>query len=100
MLKMTGICKAYRSEVLEIFALRDLSIHVREGEFIAVTGRRPDPASLEFGPSSPALAIETSRSSLVPPNSTAIFKPADLLPSQNVVEMAAIWREAVALLPT
>ena len=38
MLKMTGICKAYRSEVLEIFALRDLSIHVREGEFIAVTG--------------------------------------------------------------
>lgn len=38
MLKMTGICKAYRSEILEIFALRDLSIHVREGEFIAVTG--------------------------------------------------------------
>jgi putative ABC transport system ATP-binding protein len=38
MLKMTGICKAYRSEVLETFALRDLSIHVREGEFIAVTG--------------------------------------------------------------
>jgi putative ABC transport system ATP-binding protein len=38
MLKMTGICKAYRSEVLEIFALRDLSIHVRAGEFIAVTG--------------------------------------------------------------
>jgi putative ABC transport system ATP-binding protein len=38
MLKMTGISKAYRSEVLEIFALRDLSIHVREGEFIAVTG--------------------------------------------------------------
>ena len=38
MLKMTGICKAYRSEVMEIFALRNLSIHVREGEFIAVTG--------------------------------------------------------------
>jgi putative ABC transport system ATP-binding protein len=38
MLKMTGISKAYRSEVLQIFALRDLSIHVREGEFIAVTG--------------------------------------------------------------
>jgi putative ABC transport system ATP-binding protein len=38
MLKMTGICKAYRSQVLETFALRDLSIHVREGEFIAVTG--------------------------------------------------------------
>jgi putative ABC transport system ATP-binding protein len=38
MLKMTGVSKAYRSEVLEIFALRDLSIVVREGEFIAVTG--------------------------------------------------------------
>jgi putative ABC transport system ATP-binding protein len=38
MLKMRGVSKAYRSEVLEIFALRDLSIHVREGEFIAVTG--------------------------------------------------------------
>jgi putative ABC transport system ATP-binding protein len=38
MLKMTGVSKAYRSEVLEIFALRDLSILVREGEFIAVTG--------------------------------------------------------------
>jgi putative ABC transport system ATP-binding protein len=35
---MTGVSKAYRSEVLEIFALRDLSIDVREGEFIAVTG--------------------------------------------------------------
>ncbi len=38
MLKMNGVSKAYRSEVLEIFALRDLSITVREGEFIAVTG--------------------------------------------------------------
>lgn len=38
MLKMTGISKAYRTEVLEIFALRNFSIHVREGEFIAVTG--------------------------------------------------------------
>lgn len=38
MFKMTGVSKAYRSEVLEIFALRDLSIHVREDEFIAVTG--------------------------------------------------------------
>jgi putative ABC transport system ATP-binding protein len=38
MLKMTRVSKAYRSEVLEIFALRDLSIHIREGEFIAVTG--------------------------------------------------------------
>jgi putative ABC transport system ATP-binding protein len=38
MLKMTGVSKAYRSEVLEMFALRGLSIHVREGEFVAVTG--------------------------------------------------------------
>jgi putative ABC transport system ATP-binding protein len=38
MLKMTGVSKAYRSEVLEIFALREISIHVREGEFVAVTG--------------------------------------------------------------
>jgi len=38
MLKMTGISKAYQTEVLEIFALRNFSIHVREGEFIAVTG--------------------------------------------------------------
>ena len=38
MLKMTGVSKAYRSEALEIFALRGLSIHVKEGEFVAVTG--------------------------------------------------------------
>lgn len=38
MLKMTGLSKSYRTEVLQLFALRDLSIHVREGEFIAVTG--------------------------------------------------------------
>jgi putative ABC transport system ATP-binding protein len=38
MLKMTGVSKSYRSAALEIFALRKLSIHVREGEFIAVTG--------------------------------------------------------------
>jgi putative ABC transport system ATP-binding protein len=38
MLKMNGVSKTYRSDVLEIFALRDFSIHVRKGEFIAVTG--------------------------------------------------------------
>jgi putative ABC transport system ATP-binding protein len=38
MLKMTGVSKAYRSAVLETFALRDLSIEVRKGEFIAITG--------------------------------------------------------------
>ncbi len=38
MLKMTNLSKAYRTEVLETYALRDFSIHVREGEFVAVTG--------------------------------------------------------------
>jgi putative ABC transport system ATP-binding protein len=38
MLEMIHLSKAYRSEVLEIFALRDFSIHIAEGEFIAVTG--------------------------------------------------------------
>src|SRR5271168_4084246 len=38
MLKMTHLSKAYRTEVVETYALRDFSIHVREGEFIAVTG--------------------------------------------------------------
>jgi putative ABC transport system ATP-binding protein len=35
---MTHLSKAYRTEVVETFALRDFSIHVREGEFVAVTG--------------------------------------------------------------
>ena len=38
MLKMTHLSKAYRTEVVETYALRDFSIHVREGEFVAVTG--------------------------------------------------------------
>ncbi len=38
MLKMTQLSKAYRTEVVETYALRDFSIHVREGEFVAVTG--------------------------------------------------------------
>jgi putative ABC transport system ATP-binding protein len=38
MLKMTHLSKAYRTEVLETYALRDFSIHVKEGEFVAVTG--------------------------------------------------------------
>src|SRR5271170_7707536 len=38
MLKMTHLSKAYRTEVVETFALRDFSIHVRQGEFVAVTG--------------------------------------------------------------
>jgi putative ABC transport system ATP-binding protein len=38
MLKMTHLSKAYRTEVVETYALRDFSIHVRPGEFVAVTG--------------------------------------------------------------
>src|SRR3974377_1144079 len=38
MLKMPHLSKAYRTEVGETFALRDFSVHVRAGEFVAVTG--------------------------------------------------------------
>ncbi|MGO9946757.1 MAG: ABC transporter ATP-binding protein [Steroidobacteraceae bacterium] len=38
MLKMTQLSKAYRTEVVETYALRDFCILVREGEFVAVTG--------------------------------------------------------------
>ena len=38
MLKMTHLSKVYRTHLIETHALRDFSIHVREGEFVAVTG--------------------------------------------------------------
>lgn len=38
MLKMTHLSKVYRTHMIETHALRDFSIHVREGEFVAVTG--------------------------------------------------------------
>ena len=38
MLKMTQLSKTYRTETVETYALRDFSLHVREGEFVAVTG--------------------------------------------------------------
>jgi putative ABC transport system ATP-binding protein len=38
MLKMTRLSKTYRTEVVETYALRDFSLDVREGEFVAVTG--------------------------------------------------------------
>jgi len=38
MLKMTGLSKVYRTELVETYALRDFSIAVDEGEFVAVTG--------------------------------------------------------------
>jgi putative ABC transport system ATP-binding protein len=38
MLRMNGLSKVYRTEAVETHALRDFSIHVKEGEFVAVTG--------------------------------------------------------------
>ena len=38
MLRMTDISKVYRTELIETHALRDLTLHVDEGEFVAVTG--------------------------------------------------------------
>jgi putative ABC transport system ATP-binding protein len=35
---MTNLSKVYRTEFLETFALRDFSIDVKEGEFVAITG--------------------------------------------------------------
>jgi putative ABC transport system ATP-binding protein len=35
---MTNLSKAYRTEVVETYALREFSINVRAGEFVAVTG--------------------------------------------------------------
>ena len=38
MLKMSGITKTYRTEIVETDALRDFSLDVSEGEFVAITG--------------------------------------------------------------
>jgi putative ABC transport system ATP-binding protein len=38
MLQMTHLSKVYRTELVETYALRDFSLQVREGEFVAVTG--------------------------------------------------------------
>jgi putative ABC transport system ATP-binding protein len=38
MLTMINLSKIYRTEFLETFALRDFSIDVKEGEFVAITG--------------------------------------------------------------
>ncbi|MCE5234264.1 MAG: ABC transporter ATP-binding protein [Mizugakiibacter sp.] len=38
MLAMKHLQKVYRTHLIETHALRDFSIHVREGEFVAVTG--------------------------------------------------------------
>ncbi len=38
MLQMRNLAKVYRTHLIETHALRDFNIHVREGEFVAVTG--------------------------------------------------------------
>src|SRR5213075_1178803 len=38
MLKMKDVSKVYRTEMVETHALRNLDLHVRDGEFVAVTG--------------------------------------------------------------
>ncbi len=38
MLTMSHLSKVYRTGVVETHALRDFSVHVQEGEFVAVTG--------------------------------------------------------------
>jgi putative ABC transport system ATP-binding protein len=38
MLKMKNISKVYRTDVIETYALRELDLHVKEGEFVSVTG--------------------------------------------------------------
>ncbi len=38
MMKMTGLSKAYRTEVVETYALREFDLEVKQGEFVAVTG--------------------------------------------------------------
>jgi putative ABC transport system ATP-binding protein len=38
MLTMINLSKVYRTEFLETFALRDFSVDVKEGEFVAITG--------------------------------------------------------------
>ena len=38
MLEMTDVAKVYRTDVVETHALRDISLAVAEGEFVAVVG--------------------------------------------------------------
>ena len=35
---MKNISKVYRTDVIETHALRELDLHVKEGEFVSVTG--------------------------------------------------------------
>ena len=43
MLEMRSVAKVFRTEQVETHALRSLELQVKEGEFVAVTGR-PVPA--------------------------------------------------------
>jgi putative ABC transport system ATP-binding protein len=38
MITMTHLSRVYRTEAIETYALRDVSLNVRQGEFVAITG--------------------------------------------------------------
>jgi putative ABC transport system ATP-binding protein len=38
MLKMSRLCKTFRTHQIETHALREIDIHIKEGEFVSVTG--------------------------------------------------------------
>ena len=38
MLKMKGVSKIYRTDLIETHALRDFSVEIDAGDFVAVTG--------------------------------------------------------------
>ena len=42
MLEMHGISKIYRTDLIETHALREFSLKVGDGEFVAVTGPSAD----------------------------------------------------------
>ena len=43
MLQMQSISKVYRTDLIETHALREFSLNVKEGEFVAVTGPSGSP---------------------------------------------------------
>jgi len=38
MLTMKGVSKIYRTDLIETHALRDFSVEISDGDFVAVTG--------------------------------------------------------------
>jgi len=102
MLKMTKITKAYRAEMIETHALRDLSINVREGEFVAVTGpsgsgkttflniagllENPTGGDYELDGSDVTLLNDRARSRVRNEKIGFIFQSFNLIPDLNVFD--------------